>query len=253
VPEHRNWLLVSETFTTLQGEGVSTGRLAHFVRLGACDLHCKWCDTPYTWAFSERLAALHESGKQYNAKTELRRVPILELAQQVRDANVPLCVITGGEPLLQLGPVASLISAVNEEAVDRVIAFEFETAGTHDPGELLGFDNVSFNVSPKLASSGNELDLRFRPEVLKYFVASGRARFKFVVDTREAFARDLEEVERIVELCGIPPEQTWLMPCGTTEEEIVDGLQLLAPIAIRRRWNLTGRQHVTIWGSERGH
>lgn len=41
-------LLVSEVFgPTVQGEGKHCGRIAAFVRLGGCNLHCRWCDTPY--------------------------------------------------------------------------------------------------------------------------------------------------------------------------------------------------------------
>ncbi len=43
-------LLISEVFgPTLQGEGPSAGQAAAFVRLGACNLSCAWCDTAYTW------------------------------------------------------------------------------------------------------------------------------------------------------------------------------------------------------------
>ena len=41
----------AEIFHTLQGEGVSMGVPAVFVRLSLCNLHCVWCDTDHTWNF----------------------------------------------------------------------------------------------------------------------------------------------------------------------------------------------------------
>lgn len=250
--QYRNWLLISETFLTHQGEGASTGQLAFFVRLGACNLHCKWCDTPYTWSYSERLSQLHESGKQYQAASELTRIDLEKIAELVLDQPARLVVITGGEPLLQANTVSLLISRVNEDV--RKHRFEIETAGTISPHMLDGYENVSFNVSPKLSGSGNTLTERFKPGILREFLRYD-SRFKFVIDTRsEGQAReDLGEVEHIVGMIRIPDHRVWVMPCGTDKDDVVHGMQQLAPIAIEHGWNLSGRDHVLIWGNERGH
>ena len=42
-----------EIFHTLQGEGASLGFPAVFLRLSLCNLHCHWCDTPYTWNWEQ--------------------------------------------------------------------------------------------------------------------------------------------------------------------------------------------------------
>lgn len=253
----REWLLVSEEFLSAQGEGPSVGVPASFLRLGACNLHCKWCDTPYTWVFSEAKAKQHESVSPFDPSLELKRVPLIKLADRIISFGTPLCVITGGEPLLQLEAVSSLISLVNENpAAPR---FEIETAGTLQPYELSLYDRVNFNVSPKLAGSGNPKEKRFVPAVLKEFAelaARGRASFKFVIDTRDGgvakYYEDLEEVGDIVTQCGIPNDSIYLMPCGTTTEELLIGLQLLAPVAIDRRWNLTNRLQIMCFGDKRG-
>jgi organic radical activating enzyme len=41
-----------EIFHTLQGEGVSVGLPAVFIRASRCNLHCVWCDTDHTWNFT---------------------------------------------------------------------------------------------------------------------------------------------------------------------------------------------------------
>jgi 7-carboxy-7-deazaguanine synthase len=242
----RDWLLVSETFFTLQGEGPSTGKPAFFIRLGACNMHCSWCDTAYTWAFSEAKAAQHESHHVYDANAELTRVPLIRLSDQIIDSGAQLIVITGGEPLLQAETVARLISQINEYPGKR--RFEIETAGTLSPKDLSMFENVSFNVSPKLASSGNAVEERYKPDELREFMELD-SRFKFVIGD----IPDVMEVEEIVDKLCIPPSRVWIMPLGTTPDAIVMGLKHLSGIAIGNHWNLSSRQHVLIWGDKRGH
>ena len=42
-------LVVHEIYRSLQGESVHAGRPCAFVRLAACDLRCRWCDTPHAF------------------------------------------------------------------------------------------------------------------------------------------------------------------------------------------------------------
>lgn len=245
----RDWLLVSETFVTIQGEGPSCGQRALFIRLGGCNQHCSWCDTPYTWAFDTRHAELHQARVQYSPSKELRRMSLVEAAARIFGSGCTLIVITGGEPMLQVGPIAQLISAVNESLTP--FRFEIETAGTVHPADLLMFENVSFNVSPKLASSGNELKLRRNTAALKAYAVQPQARFKFVI-SEETLEDDISEVQELQRLAGIDDSKVWLMPCGTDKYEILIGMQSLSAIAITHGWNLSTRLHVLIWGNERG-
>jgi 7-carboxy-7-deazaguanine synthase len=252
----RAWLLVSETFLTLQGEGPSTGQPAFFIRLGTCNLTCRWCDTAYTWSFTQRQAEQHEKHVKFQPSKELKRRNLSALAYEWQNQGRPrLVVITGGEPLIQLPAVAGLISEINEDPIDNV-RFEIETAGTIHPGELNLFTNVHFNVSPKLESSGNEPELRYKPDVLAYFREWTHCTFKFVIETRygdKARTRDFLEMTDIVHTMQIPHNRVWLMPVATSEEQLVDGLRQLAPLAIANNFNLSTRLHVTIWKDERGH
>ncbi|MFI3282534.1 MAG: 7-carboxy-7-deazaguanine synthase QueE, partial [Rikenellaceae bacterium] len=38
-----------EDFYSIQGEGFHTGKPAYFIRLGGCDVGCRWCDAKNTW------------------------------------------------------------------------------------------------------------------------------------------------------------------------------------------------------------
>jgi 7-cyano-7-deazaguanosine (preQ0) biosynthesis protein QueE len=224
-------LVVSECFGgTFQGEGPSIGRLCGFVRLGRCNQACTWCDTPFSWDWD-----------RYDPKVELTEQSVDEILAKLDGMGVEMIVVTGGEPLLQqraLGPLLGEIKA-------RGWRVEVETAGTlawEQPLDLVD----QFNVSPKLANSGNPLERRYKPDVLQGFEADGRAIFKFVVTEPE----ELDEVAGIVEECGLT--DVWIMPEGTDAETLTARQRALAPAVLERGWNLTTRLHILLWGDRRG-
>jgi 7-carboxy-7-deazaguanine synthase len=222
-------LVVSEVFgPTWQGEGPSLGRTAAFVRLGRCNLACTWCDTPYTWDWS-----------RHDPAVELAERTVDDVLAQV-DAMGPvsLLVVTGGEPLLQQSRLPALLAA----AKDRGLGIEIETAGTVAPSaEVVGLVD-RFNVSPKLANSGNPVERRHRPDVLAAFQATGKAVFKFVV-------RSPDELD---EVAGFGVEPVWVMPEGTDAAVLTERLRALAEPVLARGWHLTPRLHVLLWGDRRG-
>ena len=75
-------LTINEIFHSIQGESTHAGRPCVFVRLTACDLRCRWCDTPY---------AFHEG----------RKMSVDEVVADVEARGCPVVEVTGGEPLLQ--------------------------------------------------------------------------------------------------------------------------------------------------------
>jgi 7-carboxy-7-deazaguanine synthase len=230
---------VAEVFgPTIQGEGPSTGRRAGFVRLGGCNLSCSWCDTPYTWDWSGK------NGTVYDPSEELYRAAVAELVDQVLAMDVPLAVITGGEPLVQAGAVTDFATALVAAGMD----VEIETNGTLvPPGALLENRRVRFNVAPKLANSGDPENRRVRLDALRALASRPDTAFKFVVcDTAE-----LDEVADLVERAGVPAAQVWLMPEGTDAATLDGRITGLAEAAIERGWNLTTRLHVLAWGNRR--
>lgn len=233
-------LLISELFgPTLQGEGPRAGTPAAFVRLSECNLHCSWCDTPYTWDW-----ARHER------KGEQRLMAVADVAAAVAQLEVPLCVITGGEPMLQRASVAALCGSLRLLSSAPVI--EIETNGTVPP--LDGPDGWpdAFNVSVKLSTNRADSErVRIRPRAIEALLATRRAVFKFVI-TGEV-ERDATEVAILCERFAIPRETVWLMPEGTHPGRIYAGAQRLAPICIAHGWHLSTRLQIMLWGSARGH
>lgn len=229
---------VSEVFgPTIQGEGPSSGRRAGFVRLGGCNLSCVWCDTPYTWDWSGK------NGTAYDPATELHDDSADNLIRQICDMNVPLAVITGGEPTSQPESLRQL--ALGLVATGHTV--EIETNGTRTPHpELLANPAVHFNVSPKLANSGEPYHRRVNLDAIQHYAQTGRAVFKFVV----CEPSDLDEVDSL--MSGVTPEMVWLMPQGTTTSAVASRTTWLAEQAIARGYNLSSRLHVLVWGDKRG-
>ena len=221
-------LVVNEVFgPTVQGEGPSAGRRCGFVRLGRCNQACTWCDTAYTWDWA-----------RYDPAVELHELSVEEVLARLDEMDVDMIVITGGEPLLQQRRLVPLVDAMNE----RGWRVEVETAGTIAPT----LDADQWNVSPKLENSGNLLERRYKPDVLRAFEATGRAVFKFVV----CEVADLDEVASMVDECGLT--DVWIMPEGTDAATLENRSALLADEVVRRGWNLTTRVHILLWGNRRG-
>jgi organic radical activating enzyme len=248
-------LLVSEVFgPTFQGEGKHTGRLAAFVRLGGCNLHCWWCDTPYTWVFDDRHANMHRSKQKFDPREELVRMWPDEIIEHIRDIlpSGGLVVFSGGEPMLQQEGLFSVIDGLYREVANQKHSEyfpEIETAGTIQPTGDLEHEGIQWNVSPKLEHSGNSEELRYKPDVLRWFAETGDAMFKFVVQSEG----DLLEVEALVNACGIKQHQVWIMPEGTTADLVTQRMKYLAGPVLERGWNLTTRLHTLIWEDLRGH
>ncbi|MEV6905940.1 7-carboxy-7-deazaguanine synthase QueE [Amycolatopsis sp. NPDC051071] len=226
--------MVNETFgPTFQGEGPSTGRYAHFIRLFGCHLSCTWCDTPQT----------HDPAR-YDLAAEQRILSTDDILSWLASTPADLLVITGGEPLLQLCALERLLCAIRER--ELVTNVEIETSGTIAPTDVLTSAVTRFNVSPKLAHSGLRRHQRIRPAVLRDLAGSGKAVWKFVVQQVD----DLDEVQELVGTYDLHP--VWIMPEGTDSSTVLERMRLLADPVLARRWNLSTRLHTLLWENSRG-
>jgi len=230
-----------ELFHTLQGEGPSLGAPAVFLRLSLCNLHCHWCDTPYTWNF-EGTPWPHQDDKKFS-KTEqiLERSPE-EIAPLIGNYQCPRLVLTGGEPLLQQNDLASLIPLV--PGLEFV---EIETNGTQLPSPEFDSLVTAYNVSPKLTNSGMPESLRLKEGSLRFFANSPKAIFKFVVQNE----KDLREIQSLEKRFRIPKNRIFLMPEGRSPNLLAERSNFIANICIKTGYNMTPRLHVLLWGDER--
>ncbi|USO00392.1 MAG: 7-carboxy-7-deazaguanine synthase QueE [Phycisphaeraceae bacterium] len=237
-------MLISETFTSLQGEGLLTGVPSWFCRLSGCNLRCTWCDTPYA---------------SWDPEGTTRGVE--DLVAEARDSGVRHAVVTGGEPMIfpEIVPLCAGLRAAG-------LHVTIETAGTVDRD--IEFDLMS--LSPKLSNStpmGDPRDpngkwARLHEQRRIDLVAlqglmdradpalhPGRARqLKFVV-TRPG---DLAEIDDLIaRINGWRPEEIMLMPEGVTVPDPERTL-FVVDACLARGWRYCHRLHIELFGNRRG-
>lgn len=230
-----------EIFASLQGEGPSLGRPSVFVRLSRCNLACHWCDTAYTWRFTGDNRP-HRDNLAFARGTNQLVLDEAEVAARIAALGARRLVITGGEPLLQGAALARLLTLLPDLHV------EIETNGTVVPHAALDPLIHQYNVSPKLAHSGNPAELALPAERLAAWAADPRAWFKFVVASPD----DLAEVRELAAGYDMAPDRLFIMPEGTNPATLTARLRWLAPLVLAEGWRLTDRLHIHLYGDTRG-
>jgi 7-carboxy-7-deazaguanine synthase len=280
---------ISEIFYSIQGEGISTGEPAIFLRLGGCNLKCKFCDTPHG-----------KTGENFTVEEVFKEIE--HICSTVRYPLRKL-VVTGGEPLLQIEELNKLFKKLNEmgtkpiEKIQEVVTIfkigskkrpatrvaiekfvgllkenptviiwnhdiehvvckqmlwdiEIETNGTVITNEDFDKYVSQYNISPKLANSGNQKNKRIILTSLGWFVNDCKSKtyFKFVVEDTE----DLEEIIELTNTYEIPREKVLLMPLGKTAEELNKRKKWLVELCKKYGYIFCNRLHVDIWGDKIG-
>ena len=239
-----------EIFHSIQGEGKSIGVPSVFVRTSLCNLHCIWCDTDYTWNWvGTRFPHQHDAlpgYQKFDKKTWIADCPVREVADAVSAFPCRNIILTGGEPMLQQAGLVELMRALRQQSPDY--RFETETNGTLIPTADFDAAIDQYNVSPKLENSNNPRKLREKPKAYRFFAASPKANFKFVL----ANAQDLTEVLGLLENYAIQPAKVWLMPEATTREQLAERRVWLVDICKTYGFRYSDRLHIQIWGSKKG-
>lgn len=164
-----NKLLVTDIFSTFQGEGPSAGWPAIFVRLAGCNrgekshMGCQFCDTRFHFAEGEVLPYDQIS---YRMK---------EVLGSVHAFSWPLIVLTGGEPMIQ-DNIVGFIEYLVERSPD--ITIEIESNGDRLAKGFFSSEacqtSTTLIVSPKVTKAGYRKlngDVFDRAEVLKFVIS----------------------------------------------------------------------------------
>lgn len=230
----------AEIFASLQGEGPSMGKPVAFLRTSRCNLACQWCDTAYTWRFEADERA-HRDGVHYERAANQVKLSPEKAASKVAALGQKRLVITGGEPLMQCGPLADMLAILPD------IEVEIETNGTVRPSAHIDIRVDQYNVSPKLAHSGNPAELALIPERLDYFASDPRAFFKFVV----ADPCDVDEVDVIQRAYRIPRDRLFLMAEGIDSNTLRERQRWLSPLCLEKGYRMSDRMHIHLYGDTR--
>lgn len=202
-------LTVNEIFHSIQGESTFAGEPCVFVRLTACDLRCRWCDTPY---------AFHEG----------RKMSVDEVVQAVEAYGCPMVEITGGEPLLQAD-----VRPLMERLIEAGRTVLVETGGHRSIAGLP--EAVIRIVDIKCPGSGEagKMDWTNLDEL------TPRDQVKFVLADRADYdyARDLVRRERLNERCGavlFSPVHGELDPKRLAEWVLADRLPVRVQLQVHK-------------------
>jgi len=208
-------LTINEIFHSIQGESTFAGQPCVFVRLTACDLRCRWCDTPY---------AFHEG----------RKMSVDEVVAEVEAYGCPIVEVTGGEPLLQAD-----VFPLMQRLVDAGKTVLLETGGHRSiaavPPAVIRVVDVKCPASGEAAKNDwtNLTHLTPRDEVK--FVIAGRADYEF--------ARDVVAREGLTGRCAavlFSPVHAVLEPKQLAEWVLTDWLAVRVQL----------QMHKYIWGAE---
>lgn len=213
---------VAESFFSVQGEGVTAGLPAVFIRLQGCSVGCVWCDTKYSWDASGG-----------------REAELTELLEEIAAYPCRRVVVTGGEPL-----ESALFVPLVEALATAGFTIEVETSGTLPPPPA---PVDQWNVSVKLANSGVPEAKRIDPAAIRAFLGKD-AWWKFVVVDE----RDVAEVLTLAERFALSRERILLMPEGIRREEILERSAWVVEACKRHGFRYSPRLHILLWGARRG-
>jgi 7-carboxy-7-deazaguanine synthase len=155
-------LVVHEIYRSLQGEGTFAGLPCVFVRLTACHLRCRYCDTRHAFHEGETLG-------------------LEEVAERALAFGDALVEITGGEPLLQ-PEVHPLMGRLADSG--RTVLLETSGAvdiGPVDPRVRVILDLKTPGSGEEAANDWGNLD-RLRPHDEVKVVVCDRADFDWACE-----------------------------------------------------------------------
>ena len=277
-----NKLLISSDFYTVQGEGISSGIPAYFVRLGICNLTCgmsraftnqlekeqkledgeifegdlvkegkaTWtCDSTSQWLWR---------GEDKEFQYLIDRWKEEGVYEDIKNGLVHI-IWTGGEPTIKGHQEAirnfmwywkSIDPSINQTysglvQTDKITAFsEIETNGTVYIDNPLWIQLDQINCSPKLANSGMTEKQRIVPKAIKRVMEHNNYQFKFVISTED----DVKEIFRdFVEPFNIPLKNVVCMPGLDDAANFEERTRFVMEMAKKYRFRGLTRLHIAAW------
>ncbi len=252
IEDYNKILPLCEVYRCVQSEGSRFGRPTIAVRTTGCTHRCYfgeggWCDSWYTSIHPEKgTFCFNDIVKIYDENPHVKEM-----------------MLTGGSPTMH----KALVNEITHFAHKRGILVTIETEGSHFletdyPIDLISLSPKFSNSVPKLGTKtpkGVDVDERMIKQHNKFrlnFEAIEKTleyhkdyHFKPVWDGTEENLNEIEEFRRGL---NIPKNKTFIMPAGDTREELIKMYPLVFEMCAEKGYNMTGRDHIIAYDTERG-
>ena len=252
ITDYDKVLPVLEVYRCVQSEGSRFGRPTIAVRTTGCTHRCYfgeggWCDSWYTSIHPEKgTFTFNDIIKIYDENPQVKEM-----------------MLTGGSPTMH----PALVNEITHFAKERGILVTIETEGSHFLETDYPLDLIS--LSPKFSNSvpvlgaitpnGSVTDermikvhnrLRLNKDAIRKTIDYHKDyHFKPVWDGTE---ENLDEIETFRVEMNIPKEKTFVMPAGDTREQLIKMYPLVFEMVAEKGYNMTGRDHIIAYDTERG-
>ena len=252
IEDYNKILPILEVYRCVQSEGSRFGRPTIAVRTTGCTHRCYfgeggWCDSWYTSIHPEKgTFCFNDIVKIYDENPHVKEM-----------------MLTGGSPTMH----PKLVNEIMYFAMNRGIFVTIETEGSHFVKTDMPIDLVS--LSPKFSNSvpklgvltpnGKETDermikthnkLRLNYDTIRKTIDyHHNYHYKPVWDGTEESLKEIEDFRIKME---IPKHKTFIMPAGDTREELIKMYPLVFELCAEKGYNMTGRDHIIAYDTERG-
>jgi len=252
IEDYNKILPVLEVYRCVQSEGSRFGRPTIAVRTTGCTHRCwfgegGWCDSWYT--------SIHPEKGTFTFNDIIN---IYDENPQVKEM-----MLTGGSPTMH----PALVNELTHFAAERDILITIETEGSHFVETDYPLGIVS--LSPKFSNSvpnvgittpgGKVVDERFVKQHNKFRLHYEN--IKKMIDFHDDYhykpvwdgtEEGLAEIEEFRVKMFIPKNKTYVMPAGDTRETLIEMYPKVFEMVAERGYNMTGRDHIIAYNTERG-
>jgi len=252
IKDYNRVLPVLEVYRCVQSEGSRFGRPTIAVRTTGCTHRCYfgeggWCDSWYTSIHPEKgTFTFNDIIKIYDENPHVKEM-----------------MLTGGSPTMH----PSLVNELTHFAHERDIIITIETEGSRFVETDYPIDLIS--LSPKFSNSvpiigavtpgGKVVDNKMirihnmkrknTEEIKKTLAFHKDYHYKPVWDGTEENLKEIEEYR--IEL-NVPKNKTYIMPAGDTRKALIEMYPKVFELCAERGYNMTGRDHIIAFDTERG-
>ena len=252
IENYEKVLPIVEVYRAVQSEGSRIGMPTIVIRTTGCTHRCffgegGWCDSWYTSIHPEKgIFTFNDIINIYDQNPQVKEM-----------------MLTGGSPTMHPALVNELTHLANE----RNILITIETEGsafveTDYPIGLISLSpkfNNSVPVIGAITPAGKVVDERFvkihnrkrlnTTAIKQMMEYHSDYHYKPVWD---GTPKNLEEIEAYRLELKIPKNKTYIMPAGDTREQLILMYPLVYEMVAEHGYNMTGRDHIIAYDTERG-